>query len=247
MNQSLLRIKKPDGKEYAIELDKLIDLSDREALITIGRQSHNQIVLCDPQKNISREHCSLQYNRGIWWIMDRGSSNGTFLRRGVNQAQIDVRNEELIPLKHEDEILILGELNELDKPLFWSLKFIDPEATNQVVIFQANNVLEYSFSQQKLFRITPRDRSEILLPDRELTLIDYMARKNHENGDRPVICRYEELITAVWQSEAFGVDKLDIHHLVWRIRHKIEDDSGEPKFLKTVRGTGYRLEIKYLC
>lgn len=85
-----------------------------------------------------------------------------------------------------------------------------------------------------------------MLQAKELALIDYMSRKNHEHNNQPLICQYEELIKAVWQEDSFGIDKLDIHHLVWRIRHKIESDSGESQFLKTVRGRGYRLEIKIL-
>lgn len=240
-----IKVKKPDKKEYIIELEKLI--TDRHDIcIGIGRQESNHIVLSDPQKNISRKHCCLLYQQGRWWISDRGSSNGTFLQRSVGQSEVDVRNEEIIPLKNEDEILILGELDTLEKPLFWRWKFIDPESTNQIINIQNNSSIEYSLAQQKLFRVTRRDRQEILLQDKELALIDYMSRKNYQHNNQSLICQYEELIKAIWQENAFGVDKLDIHPLVWRIRHKIESDSGESQFLKTVRGRGYRLEIKIL-
>ncbi|MGD1917667.1 MAG: helix-turn-helix domain-containing protein [Pleurocapsa sp.] len=140
----------------------------------------------------------------------------------------------------------MGELDLAEKPIFWRLKFIDSEETNHVVQFQINSTVEYSLSQQKLFRVTSRDRQEISLQGKELIFIDYMSRKNEENNHQPVICQYKELIQAIWQQDAFGVDKLDIHHLAWRIRHKIEPDSGESQFLKTVRGRGYRLEIQTL-
>lgn len=242
----LIKVKKPNDKEYIIEVEKLgIDLS-QDVCITIGREDSNHIVLSDPQKNISRKHCSLHSKEGRWWIVDSGSSNGTFLRRSNGGSEIDVRNEELVPLKNEDEILILGELDAFEKPIFWRLKFIDFEETNHVIQFQVNSTIQYSLSQQKLYRITASDRQEILLQGKELTLIDYMSRKNHENKNKSPICRYQELIQAIWGEDAFGVDKLDIHHLAWRIRHKIEPDSGESQFLKTVRGKGYRLEIKIL-
>lgn len=242
----LIKVKKPDNREYIIELNKLAIESNKTACITIGREPSNHIVLADPQKNISRKHCLLQCKEGRWWIIDKGSSNGTFLRRNNGQSEIDVRNEELVPLKNEDEILILGEIDAFEKPVFWRLKFIDSEETNQVIQFQINSIIEYSLSQQKLFRIRTGDRQEILLQDKELALIDYMSRKNHKNNGSSLVCHYEELIQAIWQEDAFGVDKLDIHHLAWRIRHKIESDSGESQFLKTVRGKGYRLEIKIL-
>ena len=242
----IVKVKKPDGKEYIIEIEKLaIDLS-QDVCVNIGREQSNHIILSDPQKNISRKHCSIHCQSGRWWIVDRGSSNGTFVRRNNGQSEIDVRNEELVPLKNEDEILILGELDVLEKPIFWRLKFIDSEETNHVFQFQVNSAIEYSLSQQKLFRVTARDRTEILLQDKELALIDYMSRKNHQQQNSSPICQYQELIQAIWGEDAFGVDKLDIHHLVWRIRHKIESDSGESQFLKTVRGRGYRLEIQIL-
>ena len=242
----VLKVKKPNNQEYIIEIEKLKIGSSQDVCITIGREQSNHIVLSDPQKNISRQHCSIHSQAGRWWISDRGSSNGTFLRRNGGQSEMDVRNEELIPLKNDDEILILGELDATQKPVFWRLKFIDSEETNHVVQFQVNSILEYSLSQQKLFRVRAGGRTEIMLQDKELALIDYMSRKNYQNQSQPLICQYEELIQAVWGEDAFGVDKLDIHHLVWRIRHKIESDSGESQFLKTVRSRGYRLDIKIL-
>ena len=242
----LLKVKKPNNQEYVIEIEKLgINLS-QDVCLTIGREESNHIVLSDPQKNISRKHCSIHSQEGRWWIVDRGSSNGTFLRRNNGRLEIDVRNEELIPLKNEDDILILGELDAAQKPMFWRLRFIDPEETNHVVQFQVNSILEYSLDRQQLFRVRVGDRTEVMLQDKELALIDYMSRKNYQNQSQPLICQYEELIQAVWGDDAFGIDKLDIHHLVWRVRHKIESDSGESQFLKTVRGRGYRLDIKIL-
>ena len=242
----LLKIKKPDGREYVVELENLICQSESPSEITIGRQENNHIVLSDPQKNISRQHCYLRYVNSRWWIIDRGSANGTFVKRDLEHSEIDIRSEELFPLKNGDDILILGELNSQEEPLFWRLTFIDPGETNQVLDLPTTQNIEYSLSQQKLFITTSRSHHEIILQDKELALIDYMSRQNRANGDRPVVCEYEDLIQAIWQENAFGVDKLDIHHLVWRIRHKIESDSGESRFLKTVRGRGYRLEIKIL-
>lgn len=55
----LLKVKKPNDREYIIEVEKLeIDLS-QDVCITIGREESNHIVLSDPQKNISRKHFQL--------------------------------------------------------------------------------------------------------------------------------------------------------------------------------------------
>lgn len=132
------------------------------------------------------------------------------------------------------------------QPLFWRLKFIDPSETYQVRGCQSVIGLEYSISQQKLFRNTSQNREEIYLRDRELILVDYMSRRNFERQNQAVVCEYEELIATVWQEDNFGIDRKDVNHLVWRVRDTIEHDSGEPRFLKTVRGKGYRLEIEIL-
>ena len=242
-----LEVTKPDGMQYTIDLENLIaKQTTKEINISIGRQSDNHIVLSDPEKKISRHHCSLQYKNNRWWIVDRGSANGTFLQREIDQPEIDVRSEDAIALRSGDYILILGELDFSGQPIFWRLEFIDPGETSQVSSMQAVHTLEYSLRGKTLYRNIARRRDSISLGEQERCLIDYMSRKNHQNNDQPVICEYDELIQAVWQNDTFGRDRKTINHLVWRLRDKIELDSGEPQFLKTIKGRGYRLEIKVI-
>ncbi|MDJ0589147.1 MAG: FHA domain-containing protein [Pleurocapsa sp. MO_226.B13] len=240
------KVTKPDGTQYTIELEAIINQQSREIYISIGRQSNNHIVLSDPQKKISRHHCSIQYKNNRWWIVDEDSSNGTFLQREIDRPEIDVRSEDKITLRSGDYILILGELSPSGQPIFWRLEFIDPGETSQVSSMQTIHSIEYSLSQKALFRNIARRRDSLSLGDRERSLIDYMSRKNYQNNDRTTICEYDELIEAVWQDDSFGRDSRDINHLVWRVRDKIELDSGEPQFLKTVKGRGYSLDIKVI-
>ena len=242
-----LNATKPDGTQYEkIELAALISSEIPEIYISIGRQSNNHIVLPDPHKTISRHHCSLQYQRDRWWIVDEGSSNGTFLQREIDRPEIDVRSEDRIALRSGDYILILGQLSPSGKPLFWRLEFIDPGETLQISSMQTIHSIEYSLSQKTLFRNIARRRDAVSLGEQECSLIDYMSRKNQQNNCQITICEYDELIEAVWQDCFFGRDKKNINHLVWRIRDKIEIDSGEPQFLKTVKGRGYTLDIKVI-
>lgn len=241
-----LQTTKPDGTQYIIELEKIISQQSGEICISIGRQNNNHIVLSDPQKKISRHHCSLQYRKNRWWIIDDSSANGTYLQREIDRPEIDVRSEDAIALRSGDYILILGELTSSQQPLFWQLEFIDPGETNQVYNLQAIHNIEYSLSQQTLFRYFSRRRDIVSLAEQERSLIDYMSRQNYRNKERISVCEYDELIAAVWKDDNFGRDRRHINHLVWRVRDKIELDSGEPQFLKTVAGRGYCLEIKVI-
>ena len=241
-----IKVTKPDKTQYDLDLGTIIDTSDKEVCVYIGRQSNNDIVLSDPQKKISRHHCSLQYRSNRWWIVDEGSSNGTFLQREIDQPEIDVRSEDRIALRSGDYILILGELSSSGQPIFWRLEFIDPGETSQVSQMESVHSIEYNLSKQTLYRNIARRRDSISLSGQERALIDYMSRKNHQNGDRPTLCEYDELILAVWNDNSFNRNKQHINHLVWRIRDKIELDSGEPQFLKTVTGRGYLIELKII-
>ena len=124
------------------------------------------------------------------------------------------------------------------------MEFIDPGETSQVVSLKTIHGIEYSLSQKTLFRNMSRCRDLVSLGDQERSLVDYMSHKNYENNCQIVICEYDELIQAIWQDDNFGRDRRNINHLVWRVRDKIELDSGEPQFLKTVKGRGYCLDIK---
>jgi DNA-binding response OmpR family regulator len=49
------------------------------------------------------------------------------------------------------------------------------------------------------------------------------------------------LIARIWGPDYFGDDRVvDVH--VKELRRKLEDDPAHPRFIKTVRGIGYRFE-----
>ncbi|APU12535.1 MULTISPECIES: response regulator transcription factor [Actinoalloteichus] len=77
--------------------------------------------------------------------------------------------------------------------------------------------------------------TEVSLPLKEFDLLEYLLR----NVGR-VLTR-GQLIDRVWGADYVGDTKtLDVH--VKRLRSKIEPDPGNPTFLITVRGLGYKLE-----
>jgi len=75
----------------------------------------------------------------------------------------------------------------------------------------------------------------ISLPLKEFELLEFLMR----NSGR-VLTR-SQLIDRVWGSDYFGDTKtLDVH--IKRLRAKIEADPGNPIFIQTVRGLGYKFE-----
>lgn len=72
---------------------------------------------------------------------------------------------------------------------------------------------------------------------READILQYLSA----NSERPV--SREELLTKVWgYAKNLGLETrtIDIH--IAKLRRKIEPDPGQPRFLVTVRGAGYRLQ-----
>lgn len=74
----------------------------------------------------------------------------------------------------------------------------------------------------------------------ELTSIEYKILKYlMENAGR--ILTKNQIFEAVWNETFLGGDNTIMVHIS-RLREKIEDNSKTPKYLKTIRGLGYRFE-----
>jgi DNA-binding response OmpR family regulator len=70
----------------------------------------------------------------------------------------------------------------------------------------------------------------------EFRLLEYFARHSGRVFTR------DQLLDSVWRDTAFVTPRsVDVY--VRRIREKIEPDPENPRYLKTVRGAGYRFEI----
>jgi two-component system response regulator RegX3 len=78
--------------------------------------------------------------------------------------------------------------------------------------------------------------NQLTLPLKEFELLELLM----ENVNR-VLTR-GQIIDRVWGSNYFGDTKtLDVH--IKRLRSKVEDDPARPKYIQTVRGLGYKLEV----
>ena len=75
----------------------------------------------------------------------------------------------------------------------------------------------------------------VLTTVREFRLLEYLARH------RGRVFTRDQLLDAVWKESSF-VTPRSIDVFVRRLREKIEKDARHPRYLKTLRGVGYRFE-----
>jgi two-component system response regulator RegX3 len=84
--------------------------------------------------------------------------------------------------------------------------------------------------------VTFKDET-VLLPLKEFELLEYLMR----NAGR-VLTRVQ-IIDRIWGSDYVGDTKtLDVH--IKRLRSKFEKDQANPELIQTIRGLGYKMEIK---
>ncbi|MGH7273068.1 MAG: winged helix-turn-helix domain-containing protein [Nitrospiria bacterium] len=87
------------------------------------------------------------------------------------------------------------------------------------------------------------DRHEVRMGKRvlhltatEFSLLKYLAQHPGKVFSR------DQLITALWGEDRFVEEhNLDVH--IYSLRQQLESDSAHPRFLLTVRGVGYKLQI----
>lgn len=77
----------------------------------------------------------------------------------------------------------------------------------------------------------------VLLTAREFSLLETMA------AHPGVIYTRQQLLDLVWGYDFEGDDRT-VDAFVRRLREKVEPDPAEPRFIKTMRGVGYYLEVQ---
>ena len=84
-------------------------------------------------------------------------------------------------------------------------------------------------------RVVDRDGVDLRLTAREFDLLLYLARNASQVFSR------DQLLDAVWDYD-FAGDPGTVTVHMRRLREKIEEDAGRPRYLKTVWGVGYKFE-----
>lgn len=125
------------------------------------------------------------------------------MRRSKDATEIDVRSDGILPIKDGDIIRIYSKFVKPGQPIFWQFTFRDPYATEPAQEFQSPTVLEYSLSQERLFRLTSHQyREEIKLAylkegEKEFEKLQQSLREKN-----PLL--YQKLKTAQIQKHSEG-------------------------------------------
>jgi pSer/pThr/pTyr-binding forkhead associated (FHA) protein len=187
-------------------------------VLTIGRDPTNDIVI--DHKLASRRHARFERDEAGFYIRDLDSTNGTYLNgEQVTGAQL---------LRNNDEVWVADTV----------FVFRDPEATVKGVppVTRARVV-----EPEEELRVDSRSkevylRGKVLDPPltaKEFQLLELLYTRKGE------VISKEQIAQGVWDYEVYDYNAIDA--LVYRLRHRIEADPSNPKYLVTVRGFGYKL------
>ena len=209
--------------------------------VSVGRLPEaNDIALQpDPELLVTRAaHCTLEREGSRWFVLDGGSVNGTFLRRGGSLQRVIGRT-----LLHDgDVICVLAAIDE-DERRYFELAFEmagDSQATRAIVdVRAAGECLTYDTDEARLVLVRSSERHAIPIRAQAHRLIRYMVERNLAAGGSPALCTHDELMHAVWENEPMH-NRVELARLVWELRRKLERFNARD-LIENERRLGYRL------
>lgn len=188
----------------------------RDRPVVIGRNDDCDIML--PDRQVSRYHARICWNKDQYEIEDLGSKNGTHVN-GTNAANP-------IPLKDGDEFQI---------GLRFKLAFIDADATMPLSLDNDATGLHVDKETRQVWINGNLVEPALSLP--QYRLLEVMW----DSGGR-VVTR-DEIIDAVWPEDSMdGISEQAIDALVRRLRERLNEIDEEFRYIITVRGHGFRLD-----
>jgi len=229
-------VRRPDGAQLTT-----VQLGDDP--VTVGRLADaNDVALePDPEQLVTRaHHCTFEQEGERWFVVDGGSVNGTFLRRGGEFSQVEGR----AALQAGDIVCVLGSVTQTGERRYFELDFnaaADSQATRiaPLATTQAEACLSYDADQARLLLVRSGERHELPIRAQAHRLVRYMVERNQFGGGEPVLCTHDELMHAVWADEPMH-SREELAKLVWELRKKLEPFDAE-HLIENERRLGYRL------
>lgn len=190
-----------------------------KSTMIVGRETDSDIQIDDRQ--VSRRHAEITQTLEGYTLRDLGSKNGTFLNgEAISQQPRLIRNGDQIGIA-----------------LCAKLTFVEDEATAPIV-------LEHKFKPSIRMdtaakRVWVLDK-EIVPP---LSLAQYNLLELLYQNSGNVVSR-DQVVAVVWsEEEAEGVSEQAIDALARRLRERIAEIDPQNKYVETVRGHGFRLNL----
>ena len=229
----------PDGAELAS-----VELSGSR--VTVGRLPDvNDVVLQpDPERLVTRSaHCTLEREGARWIVVDGGSVNGTYVRRGGELRRVHERTA----LRDGDVVCVVAAIVENDERRFFELAFRtggDSQATRPVpeaapLAAGEAECLSYDTDAARLVLVRGGQHHELQIRAQAHRLVRFMAERNAATGGSPTLCTHDELMHAVWADEPMH-SRVELARLMWELRKKLEP-FGAQHLIENERRLGYRL------
>lgn len=186
---------------------------------TIGRDSSSDIQINERQ--ISRQHAEIALTQQGYTIRDMGSKNGTFLNGQ--------------PVSGEPQIIHNGD--EIGIALCAKTTFVAEEATAPVMMARQNQPgIRMDVAAKRVWVMG----KEVAPP---LSLAQYNLLELLYQNAGHVVSR-DAVVSRVWSEEdADGVSEQAIDALARRLRERIAEVDPANKYVETVRGHGFRLNL----
>lgn len=187
--------------------------------LIIGRGGPD--VRCDivlPERQVSRQHAEVFFERGSYFLRDLASKNGTYLNGQPVTAAIELHDS--------DEIQIA---------LCERVRFIGADATLPLDEIQPAKRLRVDRQSRRVW-IGAQEVDPPLSPA-QYRLLELLYDRVGQVRSR------DEIVAAVWtMEEAEGVTEQAIDALVRRLRDRLSEVDPDGAYVVTVRGHGFRLD-----
>lgn len=207
----LLVIRRQDASPSQMEWSKPI--------LSIGRDNANDLIIDHPLA--SRRHARLEHDENGYFVRDLESTNGTYVNGDRVEGARALHNQDCIWVADVEII------------------FNDPEATQKGPL--PIEVLRRVRASDDALRLDSRAKEVYVLGkmlDPPLTVKEFQLLELLYTHKGQVISK-DEIAKNVWDYEVYDYNAIDA--LVYRLRQRIENDPGNPRFIVTVRGFGYKL------
>ncbi|HEY5640869.1 MAG TPA: FHA domain-containing protein [Dehalococcoidia bacterium] len=183
----------------------------RSVPATIGRSPDSDVLVNDPR--VSRSHARIDFAGGTFVIEDLGSTNGTTLNgEPISAPEV---------LTDGDVLSLAGLLAEF-------------QVNAPTVVVGAPTPASGLQIDLSTHEVSVGGKRVELSPKEFL----FLAALYQHSGS---VVAHADLAREVWPEVAGGVPDENIHQLATRLRRKLEDNAGGPRYVLTVKGFGYRL------